>query len=94
MLVMKRGKRYLTDGMEVTNQDKIRTLDEKETLKYLGILEVYTIKQEEMKEYFRRTRKLLKTKLYSTNLIKGINTWAVHPRKIFETILEVDQRRI
>ena len=29
------------------------------------------------KEYFRRTRKLLETKLSSRNLIKGINTWAV-----------------
>ena len=29
------------------------------------------------KEYLRRTRKLLKTKLSSRNLIKGINTWAV-----------------
>ena len=28
-------------------------------------------------EYLRRTRKLLETKLYSRNLIKGINTWAV-----------------
>ena len=29
------------------------------------------------KEYLRRTRKLLETKLSSRNLIKGINTWAV-----------------
>ena len=29
------------------------------------------------KEYLRRTRKLLKTKLYNRNLIKGINTWLV-----------------
>ena len=29
------------------------------------------------KEYFRRTRKLLETKLSGRNLIKGINTWAV-----------------
>ena len=38
MLVMKSGKRHLTDGMEVPNQEKIRTLGEKETYKYLGIL--------------------------------------------------------
>ena len=55
---------------------------EKETYKYLGILEVDSIKQVEMKgkikkEYLRRTRKLLKIKLYCRNLIKGINTWAV-----------------
>ena len=82
MLVMKSGKQHLTDGMELPNQDKIRTLAENETYKYLGILEADTIKQVEMKnkiqkEYLRRTRKLLETKLSSRNLIKGINTWAV-----------------
>ena len=50
MLVMKSGKRHLTDGMELPNQDKIRTLEEKEMYKYLGILEADTIKQVEMKE--------------------------------------------
>ena len=49
MLVMKSGKRYLTDRMELQNQDKIRTLTENETYKYLGILEADTIKQVEMK---------------------------------------------
>ena len=73
LLVMKSGKRHLTDGIELPNQAKIRTLAENET---------YTIKQVEMKnkiqkEYLRRTRKLLKTKLNSRYLIKGINTWAV-----------------
>ena len=29
-------------------------------------------------EYLRKTRKLLETKLSRRNLIKGINTWAVH----------------
>ena len=72
----------MTDGMKLPNQDKIRTLGENETYKYLGILEADTIKQVEMKdkiqkEYLRRTRKLLETKPYCRNLIKGINTWAV-----------------
>ena len=80
MLVMKSGKQNLTDGMELPNQDKIRTLSE--AYKYLSILEVDTIKQVEMKnkiqkEYLRRTRKLLDTQLSSRNLIKGITTWAV-----------------
>ena len=39
MLVMKSGKRQFTDGMELPNQDKNRKLGEKETYKYLGILE-------------------------------------------------------
>ena len=60
----------------------IITLAENETYKYLGILETDTIKQVEMKnkiqkEYLKKTWKLLETKLFSRNLIKGINTWAV-----------------
>ena len=63
-LVMKSGKRHLTDGMKLPNQDMVRTLGKKETYKYLGILEADIIKQVEMKEkikkeYLRRTRKLL-----------------------------------
>ena len=82
LLVMKSGKRHLTDEIELPHQDKIRTLAENETNKYLGILEADTIKQVEMKnkiqkEYLRRTRKLIETKHSSRNLIKGINTWAV-----------------
>ena len=79
MLVMKSGKRHLTEGTELPNQYNIKTLAENETYKYLGILEADTIKQVEMKveiqkEYHRRTRKLLETKLNSRNIIKGINT--------------------
>ena len=82
MLVIKSGKHHMTDGMELPNQDKIRTLGENETYKYLRILEADTIKQVEMedtiqKEYIRRTRKQVETKLSSRNFIKGINTWAV-----------------
>ena len=73
MLVMKSGKRHLTDGMELRNHDKIKTLAENETYKFLGISEAFTIKHVEMKskiqkEYPRRTGKLLETK---------INTWAI-----------------
>ncbi len=39
ILVMKSDKRHMTDGMELPNQDKIRTHGENETYKYLGILE-------------------------------------------------------
>ena len=68
--------------MALPNQDKIRTLGEKETYKYLEILEADIIKEVGMKdkikkEYLRITRKLLEAKLCCWNLIKGINTWAV-----------------
>ena len=54
MLVMKNGKQNLIDGMKLPNQDKIRTLGEKESYKYLGILETDTIKQVEMKEKIKK----------------------------------------
>ena len=64
MLIMKRGKRHMTNRMELPNHDRIRTLEENETYKYLDILEADTIKQLQMKDmirkkYLRRTRKLL-----------------------------------
>ena len=72
----------MTDGMELPNHDKIRTLGENETYKYLVILETDTIKQVQMKdkirkEYIRKTRKVLETKPSSRDLNKGMNTWAV-----------------
>ena len=81
MLIISR-KLQKMKGIKLPNQEIIRMLKDKETHKHMGILKVVTIKQEEMKEkiqkeYLRRTRKLLETKLYSRNLIKGINTWAV-----------------
>ena len=78
MLVMKSSKRHMTDGMELPNQDKIRTLGENETYKYLDILKADTIKWKwKTKFNISRTRKLLETKLSCKNLIKAINTWAV-----------------
>ena len=40
----------MTGGTGLLNQEKIRTLKETETYKYLGVLEVDTIKQVEMKK--------------------------------------------
>ena len=41
---------HLTEGIELSNQEKIRMLGEKEIYEYLVILEADTIKQAEMKE--------------------------------------------
>ena len=84
-------------GIELPNQEKIRALGEKETYKYLGILEAFTNKKAEMKkkikkEYLRITRKLVKTKLHNRNLIKGIDCWAFPLSKILENIFKVDER--
>ena len=40
----------IIDGMELSNKYKIRRLEEKETYKYLGILDADTIKNVEMKD--------------------------------------------
>ena len=64
MLIMKSGKWHITEGKELLNKEKIKMLGEKETYKYLGILEADTIKQVEMKDKIKkeylRMRKLLK----------------------------------
>ena len=39
----------MTEGIDQPNQEKVRTFGEKETYKYLGILEVDTFRQVEMK---------------------------------------------
>ena len=69
---------------------------EKEDYQYFGVLEVNTIKQVEMKEkigkeYLRKMRKLLKTKLCRRNLIKEINIWAIPFVNLLWTIPKVDK---
>ena len=76
MLVMKTGKGNITEKVKLSNQLIIRTLGEKETYKYWGILEANTIKLYGMKEkikkeYLRRTRKLLKINSIAGSLSKG-----------------------
>ena len=60
----------------------IKSLQEGESYKYLGILEADKFSEEKMKlnvlkEYIRRLRKVLKSKLNGENLVPGVNTWAV-----------------
>ena len=54
LIVLKSSKRHLTDGIELTKQDNIRTLAENETYKYLGILKADTIKQVEMEDKIQK----------------------------------------
>ena len=46
----------MKDGMELPNQDKIKTLGEKENYKYLRILEADTIKHAEMKDKRKKNK--------------------------------------
>ena len=50
MLKMKSGKRETAEGIELPNQENIKTVGEKKNYKILGILGMNTIKQEEIKE--------------------------------------------
>ena len=77
MLVMEKGKIVKSVGIELTDGRK-----EGESYKYLGILEADKFLEEKMKlnvlkEYIRRLRKVLKSKLNGGNLVFGVNTWAV-----------------
>ena len=79
---MKRGKASISNGTKLPCDHVIKALNAEEGYKYLGVLESDTIMKAEMKstiskEYFRRVRKVLETRLNSRNLMKGINTWTV-----------------
>ena len=75
-LVMEKGK----IGIELPDGKVIKSLQEGESYKYLGILEADKFLEEKMKlnvlkEYIKRLRKVLKSKLNGENLVRGVNTW-------------------
>ena len=59
----------------------IKSLRKSESYKYSGILEADKFLEEKMmkldvsKEYIRKLRKVLKSKLNGKNLVRGVNTW-------------------
>ena len=82
VLIMKKGKMTKCEGIKMPYGSLIRNIDEGDIYKYLGILEADDVKHKEMKEkmrteYFRRVRKILKSKLNSSNMIQAINSRAV-----------------
>ena len=81
MLVIEKGKVVKFVGIELPDGKVIKSLQEGESSKYLGILEADKFLEEKMKlnvskGYIRRLRKVLKSKLNSGNLVCGVNTWA------------------
>ena len=82
MSVMEEGKIVKSVGIELPDGKVIKSLQEGESYKYLGILEADKFLEERMKlnvskEYNRRLRKVLKSKLNGKNLVHGVNAWAV-----------------
>ena len=82
MLVMEKGKIVKSVGIELPDGKVNKSLEEGESYKYLEILEADKFLEEKMKlnvskEYIRRLRKVLKSKLNGGNLVCGVNAWTV-----------------
>ena len=81
ILILKRGKIVRNQGIELQNGETMKEM-EQEGYKYLDIVELDKMKENEMKErtikeYKRRFRLILKSKLNGKNKITAVNTWAV-----------------
>ena len=79
MLMIEKGKIVKSVGIELPDGKVIKRLQEGECYNYLGILEVDRLLGEEMKlkvikNYFRRLKKVLKSKLNGGNLV---HSWEV-----------------
>ena len=78
---IQRGKVTRAEGIELPDGNNIKDIDET-GYKYFGIIESEEIKRQEMeekieKEYIKRLKAILKSKLNSGNTVKAINTWTV-----------------
>ena len=81
ILTMKRGKIVKSEGIKLPDGEMMKQVGQ-EGYTYLGIIELDKIKETEMKEkitkeYKRRQRLILKSKLNGRNKVTAINTWAV-----------------
>ena len=79
---MEKGKIVKSVGLEISDGQVIKSLQEGESYNYLRILEADKFLEEKMilnvlKEHMRRLRKVLKLKLNGLNLVSGVNIWAV-----------------
>ena len=92
MLAMEKGKIVKSFGIELPDGKVIKSLQEGESYKYLGILEADKFLEEKMKldvskEYIRRLRKVLKSELNGGNLVRGVSTCAVSLLNIQQHLL-------
>ena len=79
---MEKRKIVKSVGIDLPDGKVTRSLQEGESHTYLRILETdkflgEKIKLNVSKEYIRRLRKVLKSKLNGRNLVRGVHTWAV-----------------
>ena len=81
LVVMKRSKVVKYYGVDLADGRRMKSVEE-DGYKYLGILEYNEVLYAEMKirlqnEYYRRLKRILKSKLNGKNVIMAVNTWAV-----------------
>ena len=79
VFLMEKGKIVKSVGIELPDGKVIKSLQEGESYKYLGILEADKFLEEKvklniLKEYIRRLRRFLKSKLNGGNFFRGVNT--------------------
>ena len=84
ILVMEKGNIVKSVSVELSDVKVIKSLQENESYKYLEVLEADKFSEEKMKlnvskEYIRRLRKVLKSKLNGGNLVRGVNTCGQYP---------------
>ena len=85
-------------GIELPNQEKIRTLGEKETNKYLVILEGDTIKHAEMKEKLKKripqeNEKTTRNQTTLQEFHQRDKYLDCPPYKLLKTIIKMDERK-
>ena len=81
LLIMKRGKVVKIKGINMPDGKMMKNIEE-DGCKYLGILDADSVKYEAKKgqlkkEYIRRVRNMLKSKLNGGNIISAINSRTV-----------------
>ena len=78
---IKRGKLSKAEGRRLLSGNVITAVNE-EGYRYLGIIALDKVKEQETKvefraEYMRKLKQIMKSKLHGRTKIKAINTWAV-----------------
>jgi len=98
VLIVERGVKTKSEGVLLPDGERIKEIEEG-GYKYLGVLEADMILEKEMKtrlrkEFFRRIRLLVRSKLYSGNMIKGMNAWAVSVIRYTAGIIEWTKKEL
>ena len=75
ILVMEQGKIVKSVGIELPDDNVIKSLQESESYKYLGILEADKFLEEKMT--LNVSKKYISSKNIYGNLVRGVNTWSV-----------------